>query len=67
MVSFRDAAKYFVFETYSDNKSFTNRSIDHGNDGLWSPDRLKHVDVLYIFKAQENNKTQVYVAKNGNP
>ena len=66
MVSFRDAAKYLVFETYLENKSFTNKSIVLAN-GLWSPDRLKHVDVLYIFKAQENNKTQVYVAKNGNP
>ena len=66
MVSFRDASKYFVFETYSYNKTFTNLSIDHAM-GLWSPDRLQHVAVLYIFKAQKNNKTQVYVAKNGNP
>ena len=63
MVSFRDASKYFVFETYSDNKTFTNLSINHANP----PDRLQHVAVLYIFKAQKNNKTQVYVAKNGNP
>ena len=66
MVNFRDAAKYFVFETYLNNKTFSNSAIDKSR-GLWLPDWLKHVAVLYIFEIQKNNKTQVYVAKNGNP
>ena len=66
MVNFRDAANYFVFETYLNDKTFSNLAIDKSR-GLWLPDRLKHVDVMYIFKAQKNNKTQIYVAKDGNP
>ena len=68
MDNIRPAAQTrMVFETYLKGKTFTNGEIGDTSRDIWSPRRLEHVDVMYIFKIQRNGLAQLYVAKDGNP